>query len=296
MTRKPDVAVVTGVPWGKSLAGVGMGNPQPFTPGELKTLADSKVEAVKILSLPDPEQNKQLVADLRTIRPDMFIVARLFFPVDAGSKAKFSPQDFVDYVDSGMKALYESGVRYFEIHNEPNLPNEGMDWNWANGAEFGDWFTQVSNILRQRYPEAKFGYPGLSPQPNLDTFLNESAPAANSADWIGVHAYWQQPPGQPPFPMDGDNAGFIWRSKFKPRFPDKMLMITEFSNNSADVSPGDKGVQYADYIRLLRTEPNIGAAFSYALSLDQDNNQEAWFGSGIPGAFYARASSTGTLP
>ena len=45
-----------------------------------------------------------------------------------------------------------------------------------------------------------------------------------------------------------------------------MLLITEFSNNSADVSPHDKGAQYADYIQLLRTEPNLGAAFGFALN------------------------------
>jgi len=34
-------------------------------------------------------------------------------------------------------------------------------------------------------------------------------------------------------------------------------MITEFSNNSAGVSPNTKGAQYADYIKLLRSEPNV---------------------------------------
>jgi hypothetical protein len=271
------------VPWNKSLTGVGMGNPQPFTQEELRAIADSQVEAVKILSLADPEENKKLVADLQKIRPDMFIVARLFFPVDVNSKTRFSPQDFVNFVDNGMKALYESGVRYFEIHNEPNLEIEGMNWNWANGEEFGRWFQEVSSILRSRYPEAKLGFPGLSPQPNVDSFLEEVAAAANSADWIGVHAYWQQPPNQPPYPMNGDNAGFYWRAKFKPRFPNKMLMITEFSNNSAAVSPEDKGKQYAQYYQMLRNEPNIGAAFSAFLGWPgQDHNHESWVGSAIP--------------
>jgi len=34
---------------------------------------------------------------LKKIRPDMFIAARLFFSVDVNSKARFSPQNFVDF-------------------------------------------------------------------------------------------------------------------------------------------------------------------------------------------------------
>jgi hypothetical protein len=187
-------------------------------------------------------------------------------------------------------------VRYFEVHNEPNLDIEGMNWNWANGAEFGNWLLQVMNLLRPRFPEAKWGYPGLSPQPSVDAFLDGSAAATSACDWIGVHCYWQQPLNQPPFPMNGDNAGYYWRAKFKPRFPEKMLMITEFSNNGAGVSLTDKGTQYADYIKLLRTEPNIGAAFGFALNWPgQDRNKEGWEGNNIASTFVARASSVGAL-
>jgi hypothetical protein len=62
------------------------------------------------------------------------------------------------------------------------------------------------------------------------------------------------------------------------------------------VLPNDKGSQYADYIKLLRTEPNIGAAFGFALSWPgQDKNKEGWEGGAIPGAFLARVSSVGAL-
>jgi hypothetical protein len=290
------VEVISAVPWGKCLAGLGMGNPQPLTAGQLKLIANAKLEAVKVLTLPDPNENKQLIAQLKKIRSDMFLVARLFFSVDANSKTKFSPQNFVDFCMNGLTGCYEAGVRYFEVHNEPNLEIEGMNWNWVNGAAFGNWLTQVINILKPKFPEAKWGYPGLSPQPNVDAFLDGSAAAANACDWIGVHCYWQQQPNQPPFPMNGDNAGYYWRAKFKPRFPNKMLMITEFSNNSAGVSPDDKGAQYADYIKLLRTELNIGAAFGFALNWPgQDHNKEGWEGSAIPGTFLARVNSVGAL-
>jgi hypothetical protein len=287
------VQVTTAVPWGKCLGGLGMGNPQPLTSGQLKIISDAKLEAFKTLTLPDPDQNTQLIAQLKKVRSDMFIVTRLFFSVDAKNKTKFSPQNFVDFVNNGLTACYQAGVRYFEVHNEPNLEVEGMYWNWASGAEFGSWLQQVLNILKPRFPDAKWGYPGLSPQPNVDAFLDGSAAAANACDWIGVHCYWQQPANQPPYPINGDNAGFYWRAKFKPRFPTKMLMLTEYSNNSPSVSYNNKGKQYGDYIKLLRSEPNVGAAFAFALNWPgQDQNLEGWELNGsataIPGTFAAQ--------
>ncbi len=285
----------TVVPWGKCLAGLGMGNPQPLTPGQIKLIGDAQLEAFKILTLPDPNLNQQLIAQLRKIRSDMFIAARLFFSVDAKSKTRFNAQNFVDFCMNGLNACYQAGVRYFEIHNEPNLEIEGMNWNWASGADFGNWLQQVLNILRPRFPGAQWGYPGLSPQPNVDAFLDGSTGAANACDWIGVHCYWQTVSG-PQNPMTANTDGMYWRAKFRPRFPNKMLMITEFSNNWANASLSDKGTQYADYIKLLRTEPNLGAAFGFALSWPgQDNNHEAWEGSAIPGAFVVEASRIGAL-
>ncbi len=298
-TSAPAPAPVTSaVPWGKCLAGLGMGNPQPLTQAELSVIKSANLECFKMLSLPDPNQNKQLISQLQQINPNMFIVTRLFFSVDANSKTKFSAQNFVDFCMNGLSASYQAGVRYFEVHNEPNLDNEGMNWNWASGADFGNWLQQVLNILRPQFPDAKWGYPGLSPQPNADAFLDGSAAAANACDWIGVHCYWQQPQHQPPFPLDGDNAGFFWRAKFRPRFSNKMLMITEFSVNTPAVASPDKGQRYAQYIQLLRHEPNVGAAFSFALSWPgQDANREGWVinggDSGVASAFANQVAALG---
>ncbi len=56
-----------------------------------------------------------------------------------------------------------------------------------------------------------------------------------------------------------------------------MLMITEFSNNSKDVSETDKANQYVQYYKSLRNEPNMGMAFAFALNWPgQDRNREGW--------------------
>jgi len=297
----PTPAPTPGVdvrPFGKCLTGVGMANPQLLLPYELSAVAAGRVEAFKVLTLPDPDANKQLIRDLLNVQKGLFIVARLFFQIDLDNKPKFSPQNFVETVLVGMNALYEAGVRYFEVHNEPNHPNEGMGWNWNSGAEFGAWFVQTVDILRQRFPEVKFGFPGLSPQPNVPDFLDGATPYIARADWVGIHCYWQSV-DQQPYPMVADNAGMYWRG-FRTRYPDKLLMITEFSNNTAGVDPGEKGRQYARYFQLLRNEPGLGAAFAFALNWPgQDTNHEGWLFEGqttlIPSTLGALVGEPGFL-
>lgn len=280
-TTKPEPAhIVSVVPWGKCLAGLGMGNPQPLTPVELSVTRKSKVEAFKMLTLPDPGENKTLIKQLRDIRSDMFIVARLFFSVDFNSRARFTPADFVNFVSNGFEACYEAGVRYFEVHNEPNLDIEGDGWNWNGGAGFGAWLLQVLALLRQRHSDLKLGYPGLSPNDAMRSFIDGSAGAIAQCDWIAAHSYWQHP-DQPPFPLNGDNSGMKWRT-FRTLFPDKLIMVTEFSNNRTQfngvpTTEVDKGNQYVQYYRLLRQEANLGAAFAFALTWPgQDINREGW--------------------
>ena len=262
-------------PYGKCLAGVGIANPQPLLPSERDVIASSRVEAVKVLTLDDPDQNRQLVHDLKSVRPDLFIAARLFIQLDLDNKTRFSPQNFFDYVQAKVRALYESDVRYFEVHNEPNLEQEGLGWNWADGAGFGTWLIQVLGLLRASFPEAKFGFPGLSPQPNVPAFLDGAASAIAQCDWVGIHCYWQDD-GAGHWQMQNDDGGMYWRG-FRQRYPDKLLMITEFSNNNREMPHVNKGQQYARYYQLLRNEPNLGAAFAFALSWPgQDNNREGW--------------------
>ena len=99
--------------------------------------------------------------------------------------------------------------------------------------------------------------------------------------------------------MTSAEAGMYWRN-FRQRFPNKLLMITEFSNNNSRADPAEKGRQYARYYQLLRSEANIGAAFSFALAWpDQDANQEGWETDGretaIPGTVGALLSEAGFL-
>jgi hypothetical protein len=211
---------------------------------------------------------------------------------------RIDPPLFVEMTGDAAFKLYQAGVRYFEVHNEPNLPQEGLGVSWADGAGFGAWFSRVVDLLRARMPDGKFGFPGLSPQPNVPDFLDGAAQAIAKADWVGVHCYWQND-GTGHWEMRSNDGGMYWRG-FRDRYPDKLLMITEFSNNNPAVNYADKGRQYATYLQLLRHEANLGAVFAFALSWpDQDRNKEGWVSQGqvtdIPDALAAQVSQPGFL-
>jgi hypothetical protein len=251
--------------------GVGVGNPQPLTARELEAIRISRVSAVKLLTLPDPTEMHTAIEAVRRLRADMFIVVRLFFSCDVGNKTRFTPADFVAFCANGLSAAYAAGVRYFEIHNEPNLTQEGLGWNWLNGREFNVWLLDVLRLLRAKYPEAKWGYPGLSPQPNTLAFLDASREAALACDWIGAHAYFRSAA------QIGDvNNGMYWL-RIKQQFPNKPLMITEFSNNNPAQDYAGKAAQYQTFYATARAEVQVLAAFAFALSWPgQDVNHEAW--------------------
>ncbi len=68
-------------------------------------------------------------------KPEFHLV-RIYWPSD---KTKWSPQEVWDYVKAGVLRFYSLGARKFELHNEPNLPQEGLGYSWKNGDEFGRW-------------------------------------------------------------------------------------------------------------------------------------------------------------
>lgn len=239
-------------------------------PADLEVVRVARVQAVKLLSTADPAD----VAALRAINKQILVVVRLF--ADLRSR-KATPADFVSWVEGDMRAFYQQGVRYFEVHNEPNLTAEGWKLSWAGGAEFGQWFREVCTRLRQLFPEARLGWPGLSPGEGLtirqaeETFLALAGQAVASADWIGVHCYWQNVIEQ------GLARGGQSYRAYQRNYPGKALLITEFSNPNAAVPDNERARQYVDYYRSLRSERGVVAAFSFVASAsDQAFAVEAW--------------------
>lgn len=77
-TTKPVITITSVVPWGKCYAGLGMAEARVLAAQELGVIRKSKIEAFKLLTTGDADENKQNISELRKIRPDMFIAARLF--------------------------------------------------------------------------------------------------------------------------------------------------------------------------------------------------------------------------
>ncbi len=129
------------------------------------------------------------------------------FVIRAATHAPLSP-DPNAFINATLPILREyqaalgSAPFIVQIHNEPNLRQEGWGSAWADGYGFTVWFMSVLNAYRQAFPTAKLGYPALSPGIDLphlrlaeSTFIAQSLEAVRAADWFAVHAYWQQPDG-----------------------------------------------------------------------------------------------------
>jgi hypothetical protein len=238
-------------------------------------VARAHLEAVKITS----HATLATVQRLRAINPKMFILIRLIESfTDDGQLRKVTPAQFVGRTAPDVSRLYDAdaSLRYIEIHNEPNVREEGLTGSWNNGVEFGDWFLEVMALYRQRFPDAKFGFPGLSPGPtsgaagrmDSETFLSQAEPAAQQADWVGVHAYWVNEKE-----ITDERLGFGFLD-YRDRFPEKLLFVTEFGN---PVQP--KAVvadQYARYYGMLRNVRGLGAAFAYLISTPDPVESARW--------------------
>lgn len=279
--------------WPMGFAMVGLHGPAdpgawPWDEDAYNIVRTGRVEAVKLLAAADIGGN--VVNRLRQ-EGVKFIMARLF--------AKFAqvrtPESFVQEVGDAARRLYDSGVRHFEVHNEPNLHQaadpEGMWINWKNGAEFGQYFAASVALLKQRMPDAQFGFPGVSPGPDAaangvtvrydsSRFLAEADSAIRKADFVCMHTYWT-------------DEGLTYQDSirevraFCDKYPKQLIICSEFANVNEHVARDVKGREYAQFYAEAKKLPsNIGALFSYTLSSSggSDNaliRSQLWKGSPI---------------
>jgi len=274
-------------PIGHALAGIhGPADPGkwPWDVGAYDIVKQARMEAVKLLAAADIDED--VVHNLQNLGVN-FIMARLF--------AKFekprSAQSFVDEVSGATQKLYDAGVRYFEVHNEPNLHHkdgpEGMWVNWQNGREFGDFLLECLSSLRTRFPTGKFGWPGLSPGDDVNDeqgkplryssaqFLDEAEVAAGQCDFVCMHTYWQ---------ADGYSRSLNEIREYCKRFPGKTIVVSEFSNSSPTIKKSVKGAEYKEFYQAAKAlPPNLGALISYVMSASWGYTPEAWRDSEIMG-------------
>lgn len=237
---------------------------------DFQSIQRARLECIKI----EQHEPEQSILQLHRIAPDLLILAQVSTEF---STASISPSRFVAEVREDTGRLYGLGVRHFEIHRNPNLQSEGWMRSWTNGGEFGKWFVQVVKALRGAFPEAQFGFPGLSPGAWLTgkraeamLFLEQSEGSALSADWIGVNCYWTDIHG-----LSSLQEGRMYE-EYLLQFPGKPLMISEFANPTPHLKDNIRARQYLDFWRSLRNRDQIRAAFSFALSSAEGFGNFVW--------------------
>jgi hypothetical protein len=254
----------------------------PMTSGDLTAIKQARLEAVKI----DLKDADDTVRELREIRPGMLIMIRASADF---SRDPVSASQFVAHVEKDLDRFYDLGLREVELHANPNLQWAGWSRSWKDGEEFADWFLDVLQALRSRFPEFHFGFPGLAPGPAIPgwqedstQFLSQAERAAFEADWIGIHSQWRDTFGMNT--LDGGRSFEAYRN----RFPGKMFFITEFYNPVASVDAETKAQQYLAYYSMLRHEPGIGAAFGLTISANRGFEPMRWLPEGADQSLIAR--------
>lgn len=259
-------------PWapGKCLIGAHGRIDGPLNDDDFERVRRARLECVAV-GVGEPAAN---LDRLREINPAMMIIGRVSSDLSGDA---VSARRLVTAVQQPMAVMYGAGVRYFELVPNANLESEGWGRSWPDGAGFAVWHTEVADRLRERFPEAKLGYPGLSPgdavtgrrQSDLD-FLETSQSAVVQADWIGVNCFWTDVAG-----MDGLRQGRLY-DEYRLRFPEKLQIITEFGNPSSAIDDAAKASQYLAYYARLREQPGIAAALCYALGANSGYQALAW--------------------
>lgn len=247
--------------------------------GGIATVKAAKVTAVKLLT--GDGIDASLVNALRREGVILFL-ARLFFPVNGGM---VSPADFVHSVRNSALSLYQAGVTLFEVGNEQNLRIEGYGSQWKTPEEWASWYNEVTALLRPEMPEARFGFPGLSPGASIpdvrpigsDDFFYRAFPLVRDCQWAGLHCYWQD--GYDGAMREAMIAGEFAEDAGLP------VYVTEFSNPAPNY---DKAQKAREYLRFMDYLDGIEAAFSFVESASYGFAHETWRWSAIPGIIGAR--------
>jgi hypothetical protein len=250
---------------------------------EIREFADLRPGIIKVLSFHGAAEIGRLAAQ----HPDAAWIVRPFVAFDG---RVISPDQFItDTINDVRRALDVLAGKdvIIELHNEPNVTDDGLGTTWSDGAAFAAWWLELLGKYRQVLPGMRFIYPGLSPGSTVAgvkqdhiQFLEASRAAVEAADGLGVHIYWSAV-----YPMRtalGVLDDYISRFRFKP------IWVTEASNNKAGTSVSLKSQQYLQFWKELQERPTVqGVTYFVAWASNPAFGEEIWVGRGI-GALVGR--------
>ncbi|RME47315.1 MAG: hypothetical protein D6796_07815, partial [Caldilineae bacterium] len=195
---------------------------------DYRVIQTARIETVKMMS----HTNPAVFARLKQENPKLEIITRLFD--DRIQYSHPTPAEFADRMIPVMRTL-RPYCHKFQVVNEPNHHQRYEGWGDtdADAKDFNAWFLEVYDRLKNACPWASLGFPGLA-MPDAAhrdrAWLNICRPAIERADWLGVHCYWQTPPGKPTLAFH-ENFGLNYQYYHR-QFPDKTLEILECGNSN----------------------------------------------------------------
>lgn len=205
---------------------------------------------------------------------------------------KKTPAEAWNDVKDGVLRFYNKGARRFELHNEPNLAQEGWGMVWSNPDELGAWLREWAVIIRQACPLAKLYFPGLSPGvPWTNQFAISVRAWASCKDLMNgfaMHAYTGIADDQIAAANEIVSQVKELQKHLNLQVP---LVVSEASVNRA-ATPSYKARVYKRIEASLRGVPGIEAVCWYISSweqvpADQAPHQESWAAHGIGDAYAA---------
>lgn len=209
----------------------------PIEVADIEAIQVAKIEAVKVTYL-GLEQGTEL-----------------FTVMQPPSGPGFAPT---------VEEAYKTGVRWFIIHKHPNRGSEGWGEYWQNGAQFADWWVSVCGQLREKFPEAKWGFPALTQGDRIGSFREDSEKfwkecmdAIEFADFCEVEAWWKKPQGM--------QESLERIASLVGDWPDKPFTV-EFCNYTPVVLKTEKAQQYLAFYDAMAQLPNVKAAFAFCVS------------------------------
>ncbi len=244
---------------------------------DFQILREARVETVKAMSQTRPQHFERMKRE----NEDIEIITRLHGE-GFGVGSHPSPQAFAGQMIPVMAHLRDYCVK-FEVHNEPNHLHRYEGWGATDedARDFNGWFLEVYKRLKDAHPWASIGFPGLA-LPHFGhrdwQWLEICRPAIQQADWLGVHCYWQTPPGQPAQFMH-EALGMNFRH-YHDVYPDKTLEILECGNsniqNNYPISDEEIANEYVQWLQEVFKHPYVNSASFFILS-SQDTQNWAFF-------------------
>ncbi len=261
---------------GRALLGLHASADPDIGDAEHEAFAALRPGLIKLLSFHGEDDIRRLAQ----AHPAAHWIVRAF--LDFGGRA-ISPRQFVDdTIDDVRRALgvLQGKNVWIELHNEPNVAEEGFGTAWQDGAAFTGWWLEVLDRYRDALPAGRFLYPGLSPGSSVGgrkqdhvEFLEASRAAVKKADGLGVHLYWSD--------VAPSDRALAVLDDIISRFRTYPIWITEASHNGP-LNAALKARQYLAFWKALHQRPAVrGVTFFVASASNPAYADEVWVGRGI---------------